>query len=68
MNEHQARNRFRRLAQLGAAVLLVVSLFPSAGASAQSDPVPLAEALATLQPRSVWQHFYALTQVPRRPL
>lgn len=35
------------------------------GTLAQMGPVPLGDALAVMAPRSVWQHFYDLTQVPR---
>jgi dipeptidase D len=41
---------------------------PAASAApAEATPVqtPLKEALATLEPESVWENFYALTQVPR---
>jgi dipeptidase D len=48
-----------------AAILLVASLLMTGTASAQMDRVTLAEALATLQPTSVWRHFHDLTQVPR---
>jgi dipeptidase D len=34
-------------------------------ASTNAAAVPLADALETLQPRSVWQHFYDLTRIPR---
>ena len=30
-----------------------------------TGPVPLADSVASMQPRAVWQHFYDLTQVPR---
>jgi dipeptidase D len=56
---------FRKPIQVAAASLLVLSLVMSTRASAQSDRVSLAEVRGTLEPRSVWEHFYALTQVPR---
>jgi Xaa-His dipeptidase len=34
-------------------------------AATSTDPVPLADAVATLEPQPFWQHFYDLTQVPR---
>ncbi len=36
-----------------------------AEAAAQGERTPLAEALPTLEPQAVWQHFYDLTQIPR---
>jgi dipeptidase D len=47
------------------AAWLVAALLVTGGATAQTGSVPLAEALATLQPPAVWRHFHDLTQVPR---
>lgn len=41
---------------------------PAAAQTAAATPsgrIPLADALGTLEPQAVWQHFYDLTQVPR---
>src|SRR5512142_263482 len=63
--------RLPKIVPMASAALLVGSMLVSCGGSKQppstptGSPVPLAEALATLPPRAVWQHFYDLTQVPR---
>jgi len=37
----------------------------AAAAPTTGERIPLADALGTLEPQAVWQHFYDLTQVPR---
>lgn len=53
-----------------AVIASVLSLVACGGSeetssTSTSGPVPLADAVATLEPRPVWQHFYELTQIPR---
>ncbi len=57
--------RLQKALQIAIAALGVMSLSLSYAASKPSGPVPLADAVATLQPQTVWQHFYELTQIPR---
>lgn len=57
--------RLRDQIQMATAALAAVSLLVGCGGSEQAGPVPLADSLDTMEPRSVWQHFYDLTQVPR---
>ncbi len=58
----------RTLPHANARVLLALCLVAGCGPSAApvSGPVPLADAWPTMQPVSVWQHFYELTQVPHK--
>lgn len=37
----------------------------SSSASVPAAATPLREAIATMEPKAVWQHFYDLTQIPR---
>ncbi len=48
-------------------VILTIALSTCAPrqAGAAEDTVPLKDALDSLEPRDVWQNFYALTQIPR---
>ena len=46
-------------------MLLALSLVGGCGPSEESR-VPLADAWPTMHPTPVWQHFYELTQVPRK--
>jgi dipeptidase D len=53
--------------QAVSAILLIVSLITGCGPgrTQATGAVPLADALATLQPAKVWKNFHALTQIPR---
>lgn len=72
--------RSRKAFALGGTVVLAVAVLAACGGSQESESpavqevespgtraaaVPLAEAVDTLEPGAVWQHFYDLTQVPR---
>jgi dipeptidase D len=60
--------RSRKPPRIEAMVLLAVSLL--AGCTSSEQPgtgrVPLADAWPTMKPTPVWEHFYELTQVPRK--
>lgn len=59
--------RLPRSPRVNATVLLAVSLLAGCGSSEEpSGRVPLADAWPTMQPTPVWQHFYELTQIPRK--
>ena len=53
-------------ATAAAAAVAMAEPAPTAtAAAAPTGRVPLTDALGTLEPQAVWQHFYDLTQVPR---
>ena len=51
---------------VGAAALLTSLLAACGSSEPVSERVPLAEAWPTMQPTPAWQHFYELTQFPRK--
>lgn len=60
--------QFRRMAWMRSPTLLGAALLVACSSPAPTPAtgaVPLADAVPTLDPRPVWQHFEALTQVPR---
>jgi dipeptidase D len=63
---NKSRQFFRSI-QVVSAVLLIVSLIAGCGSARTqaTGAVPLADALATLQPAKVWKNFHAFIQIPR---
>lgn len=62
---------FSKPVRIAAAAMLAAAVLVGCGESDQTGPpstdhgVPLADAVDTMKPQSVWQNFYDLTQVPR---
>ena len=69
MKRVRAVSRLSKPVRIAMGAMLAASVLVGCGESEQTDSpdqgVPLADAVDTLEPQSVWQNFYDLTQVPR---
>jgi dipeptidase D len=64
-DQPQAATAMPTTAAAASTTLPTAELVPTSAPTTEPEPVPLKDALGTLEPRAVWQNFYDLTQVPR---